>query len=115
MTQCDFLLQLLHNRLLQNQDDSVDLNRRARRFMFKIVSETPVMPCSLIVTGVSVPAERDYIGSGGYGRVYKGNLHGAVVALKVLYKSDSNTVSPSHCFYSIISDFCFSRPSLERR
>jgi hypothetical protein len=62
-----------------------------------------------------MPAERDYIGSGGYGRVYKGNLHGAVVALKVLYKSDSNTVSPSHCFYSIISDFCFSRPSLERR
>ena len=62
--------------------------------MFKIVSETPVMACSLIVTGVSMPAERDYIGSGGYGRIYKGDLHGAVVALKVLYKSDNNAVGP---------------------
>ncbi|KAF8328947.1 kinase-like domain-containing protein [Amanita rubescens] len=87
----DFLLYLLRNRLLPNRDDSVDLNRRARRFMFKIMSETPIMPYSLIVTGVSMPAERDYIGSGGYGRVYKGDLHGAVVALKVLYKSDNNT------------------------
>jgi len=91
----DLLLHLLRNCLLPNQDDrSVDFNRRARRFMFKIVSETPVMPGSLIVTGVS--AERDYIGGGGYGRVYKSDLHGAVVALKVLYRSDNNTVSPSY-------------------
>ncbi|KAF8339465.1 kinase-like domain-containing protein [Amanita rubescens] len=87
----DLLLHLLRNCLLPNQNDSVDFNRRARRFMFKIVSETPVMPYSLIVTGVSMPAERDYIGGGGYGRVYKGDLHGAVVALKILYRSDNNT------------------------
>jgi len=86
----------------------VDFNQRARRFMFNIISETPVMPRSLTITGVSMPAERNYIGNGGYGRVYKGDLHGAVVALKVLYKSDSNTVCPSCHAYNVNSDFCFS-------
>ena len=88
----DFILHILRYRLLPNQDD---FNRRARRFMFKIITKTPVIPWSLIMTGVSQPAKQDYIGGGGFGRVYKSELKGEVVALKVLYKSDDNAVSPT--------------------
>ena len=57
--------------------------------MFKIISETPVVPRSFIVTGVTMPDKRDYIGRGAYGNVFKGELRGTVVALKVLYKNDA--------------------------
>ncbi len=40
-----------------------------------------------------MPAERSYIGSGGFGRVFESKLREEVVALKVLYKSDSDVVS----------------------
>jgi len=61
--------------------------------MFKLNSKIPVIPPSLIVTGVNIPAERNYIGSGGFGRVFEGKLREEVVALKVLYKSDNDVVS----------------------
>ena len=93
----DFMLHLLRDDLLSNLDETMgnDIKRRARRLMFKIISRTPVIPPSLIVIGVDMPEERDYIGSGGFGRIFKGELQGAVVALKVLFKSDNNVVSPS--------------------
>ncbi|KAF8325732.1 kinase-like domain-containing protein [Amanita rubescens] len=89
----DFMLHMLRYRLLPNQDESVDFNQRARRFMFKIIAKKPVTPWSLIATGVSQPAEQDYIGGGGFGRVYKSELNGEAVALKILYKSDDNALA----------------------
>ncbi|KAF8324229.1 hypothetical protein F5887DRAFT_1147419, partial [Amanita rubescens] len=63
--------------------------RRVRRFILKIISKIPIIPPSMIVTGVSIPDDRDYIGGGGFGRVFKGERSGEVVALKVLYKSEN--------------------------
>lgn len=96
----DFIFHMLRFRLLLNQDESVDFNRRARRFMFKIITKTSIIPRSLIATGVSKPAEQDYIGGGGFGRVYKSELKGEAVALKVLYKSDDNAVSSTSRSYN---------------
>ncbi|KAF8336181.1 kinase-like domain-containing protein [Amanita rubescens] len=84
------MLHLLRDGRLPNLDETLGIKRRARRLMFKIITRIPVIPPSLIVTGVNMPEKRDYIGSGGFGRIFKGELEGAVVALKVLYKSDSN-------------------------
>ncbi len=53
------------------------------------------MPRSLVVTEVKVPAKRDYIGRGGFGSVFKGELHEKIVALKVLYRTGDNVVRPS--------------------
>jgi hypothetical protein len=64
--------------------------------MLKVITKTPVIPESLIVTGISIPAEHDYIVRGGFGDVFKGELRGDVVAVKVLYKAEDNVVS---CFY----------------
>ena len=73
----DFILHVLRYCLLPNhEDESVDLHWRARRFMSKIISNTPVIPSSLILTGVSKLAEQDSIADGGFGRVYKSELKG---------------------------------------
>ncbi len=66
--------------------------------MLKIISNISIIPPSLIVTGVTMPGGRDYIGSGGFGRVFKGELRGAVVALKVLYRSENQVVRPFMLF-----------------
>ncbi|KAF8332884.1 kinase-like domain-containing protein [Amanita rubescens] len=79
----DLILHILRNRGFSIQGFSaLDVSRRARRFMFKLLSKTPVIPPSLVVTGVRIPFERNYIGSGGFGLVLKGELRGKVVALK---------------------------------
>jgi serine/threonine protein kinase len=67
--------------------------------MFKIISKTPVVPRSFIVTGVSMPDKREYIGRGGYGDVFKGKFRGKVVALKVLYKNDANNLVSFQCLF----------------
>ncbi|KAF8333300.1 kinase-like domain-containing protein [Amanita rubescens] len=84
------MLHSLHERCLSSPDTAIHLNRRARRLMIKIVSKMPVMPSSLFVTGVNVPANREYIGGGGFGHILKGELRGEAVALKVLYKTDND-------------------------
>jgi hypothetical protein len=88
----DFMLHLLRNRGLSSPDATMDINQRARRLMFKIISKMPIMPSSLFVTGVSIPANREYIGGGGFGQILKGELKGDAVALKVLYKADNDVV-----------------------
>jgi hypothetical protein len=87
----EFTLHVLRHRYLSSLD-AINLDRRARRFMFKIISKTPVVPRSFIVTGITMPDKRDYIGRGGYGNVFKGEFRGTVVALKVLYKNDANNL-----------------------
>ncbi|KAF8722714.1 hypothetical protein AX14_009652 [Amanita brunnescens Koide BX004] len=82
----DFVLFLLLNGHLSNSDAS----RRARRFMFKVITNTPVIPGSLFVTGISMNAQHEIIGGGGFGLVFKGKLGKAPVALKVLYKTHNN-------------------------
>ena len=111
----DFILHLLRDRRLTSPDATTDFNRRARRLMFKIISSNPVIPQSLIVTEVKVPAKRDYIGRGGFGGVFKGELRGKIVALKVLYRTGDNVVSPSYpSLFSVIVDVCSNRHFVER-
>ena len=92
----DFIIHLLHNdNRLTNLNGFVDVNQRARRFMLKVITKTPVIPESLIMTGIRT-AEHDHIARGGFGHVFKGTLRGESVALKVLYKPDNNVVSYSY-------------------
>lgn len=88
----DLLLEMICNHSLSHQDSTVDISWRARRFMLKVISKTPVIPPSLILTGVTIPAERNSIGSGFFGNVFKAKLRGTVVALKVLHESDDQVV-----------------------
>ena len=78
---------------------NLDDNRRARRLMFKVITKKLVMPRSLFLTGIGLKMDRDrdFIGSGGFGHVFKGELQGlgAPVALKVLYKTHNDIVSCS--------------------
>ena len=89
----DFILHMLHDPRLTNLNGVVDIKGRARRSMLKVITKTPVIPESLIVTGIRIPAQHHYIGRGGFGHVFKGKLRGDTVALKVLYKADNNVVS----------------------
>lgn len=72
-----------------------------------IISGTPIIPSSSIVTGVDKPAEQDYIVGHGFGRLYESGLKGEAVALKVLYKSDDNAVSPKCHPYHATFYFAF--------
>ena len=53
------------------------------------------MPRSLFLTGIGVKIDRDgdFVGCGGFGLVFKCELQGELVALKVLYKTNNNIVS----------------------
>ena len=100
----DFILCLVVNDHLSNTNATLsDANWRARRLMFKVITKTPVVPTSLIVTGVSMPAEQHYVGGGGFGHVYKGELRGTAVALKVLY-SNNIVVSRSCRCHDVMVD-----------
>ena len=102
----DLLLHLLQDgRRLTNQNGTVDIKRRGRRFIMKVITKMPIIPESLVVTGIKIPAEHDYIGRGGFGHVFKGELQGKEVALKVLYKLDSNAVSCSYQYLKVIHYF----------
>ena len=88
----DFMLYLLRNGHLSHPDPRLDANRRARRFMFKVITNIPVIPESLFVKGVKMHVHREIIGGGGFGLVFKGKLKKKAVALKVLYKAHNNVV-----------------------
>ncbi|KAF8730338.1 hypothetical protein AX14_005639 [Amanita brunnescens Koide BX004] len=85
----DFILHLLHDPRLMTLNGTMDIKRRGRRFIMKVITKTPVIPESLIVTGIKT-AEHDHVGRGGFGHVFMGELQGNAVALKVLYKADNN-------------------------
>ena len=95
----DFILHLLHDPRLMTLNGTMDIKRRGRRFIMKVITKTPVIPESLIVTRIRT-AEHDHVGRGGFGHVFMGELQGNAVALKVLYKADNNVVSSSYqCHY----------------
>ncbi|KAF8335275.1 kinase-like domain-containing protein [Amanita rubescens] len=55
-----------------------------------MIIKTPVIPSSLFVKGINAKVDYDYVGRGGFGFVFKGELGGAAVALKLLYKTRHN-------------------------
>lgn len=103
----DFILHVCRS---PNPTGTVNIRRRARQLMLKVVTKAPVIPELLVVTGITMPAEHDYIARGGFGHVFKGELRGNNVALKVLYyKADNNVVShivsQRHWLISVQTDF----------
>ena len=88
----DFMLYLLCGGHL-SCSEVPDANRRARRLMLKMITKTPVTPSSLFVKGIDAKVDYDYVGRGGFGFVFKGELNGAGVALKLLYKTRHNDAS----------------------
>ena len=84
--------------------------------MLKMIIKTPVTPSSLFVKGISAKVDYDYVGRGGFGFVFKGDLGGAAVALKLLYKTRHNDANRFAYLKSIpIADCCFDRISVEKR
>ena len=88
----DFMLYLLCGSHL-SCSEVPDANRRARRLMLKMITKTPVAPSSLFVKGITAKVDYDYVGRGGFGFVFKGELRGAAVALKLLYKTRHHDAS----------------------
>ena len=106
------MLYLLRNGYLSNLGAQLEANRRARRLMLKVVSETPVIPKSLFITGVTVNVDVSCIAAGGFGLVFKGELQGKLVALKILHKFSHKSVvschwtAQCHCRSKSMQDFC---------
>ena len=98
----DFILEVLRDDDRYIPDDHETMvRRRGRRFMLKVIKKTHVLPESLNVTGIRIPAQH-YIGRGGFGQVLKGELRGDIVALKLLYKADNNIASCLHQSQDVI-------------
>ncbi|KAF8339478.1 kinase-like domain-containing protein, partial [Amanita rubescens] len=83
----DFMLYVLHNHYLSDPDGIMDTNRRARGLMTKVVMNARVMPKSLFLTGVTVSIDRENADNGESGPVFKGELRGAPIALRVVHKT----------------------------
>ncbi len=112
----DFMLRLLCDGHLSNSGIQSEASR-ARRLMLKIATKTPVIPRSLFVTGVTGLDHFDYIGYGGFGVVIKGELRGAVVALKLLYTNahHNSIVSFSSNLRTPLVDFGLNRNFVGKR
>ncbi len=91
----DFMLYVLHNRYLSDPDGIEDTNRRARRLMTKVIANARVMPRSLFLTGVTVSIDRENADNG---PVFKGELRGAPISLRVVHKTRDDIVS----FFNVI-------------
>ncbi len=61
--------------------------------MLKMITKTPVTPSSLFVKEICAKVDYDYLDRGGFGYIFKGELGGTVVALKLLYKTRHNNAS----------------------
>jgi hypothetical protein len=90
----DFMLYLLCRGHLACSEVP-DANHRARRLMLKMITKMPVTPSSFFLKGINTKLDSDYIGRGGFGFVFKGELKGTAVALKLLYKTRHNDASRS--------------------
>ena len=96
MNMLEFILLVLRTpSSFSNPGPNRDTNRRARRLMSKIISRSSIMPMSLFLTGLTMPGDRDLIGSEGFGLAFKGEHEGKAVALKVLYNVHHNVVCTS--------------------
>ena len=52
-----------------------------------------------------MPTEYDYIGRGGFGHIFKGELQGVTVALKILFKVDNINLVSWSCQCRSINQF----------
>ena len=95
----DLILYLLCHGDLAN---SLHGNTRARQLMLNIMAKTPVMPKSLFVTEVGLLTDRALIDVGRFGLVFKTELQGNLVALKVLHRTHNNTVSCSYQSHNVL-------------
>ena len=101
----DFILHLLCDPsppFINMEEETVpDIKQQARQFMLKIINETPVIPGSLIVTGIR---DRHWQaiswGHRSYHCTLKGELQGNVIALKA--SSGVSTVSCSSQSMSLL-------------
>ena len=85
---------LLRNNSLSNSGVQ-DCNRKARTLMFKLITETNVIPKSLFISDVKIDTELGATNIGGIGRVFRGEHKGQVVALKLLDKGHDKDVCVS--------------------
>ena len=69
-----------------------------------MIAKMPVMPSSLFVKGINAKVNYDFIGRGGFGFVFKGELEGTPVALKLIYKTRHDDVSRTILFDISIAD-----------
>lgn len=63
--------------------------------MFKLITETNVIPKSLFISDVKIDTETGATNIGGIGRVFRGEHKGQVVALKLLDKGHDKDVCVS--------------------
>ncbi|KAF8626480.1 hypothetical protein AX17_006536 [Amanita inopinata Kibby_2008] len=84
----EFLIYLLDNGLLV-KTDLQDANRRARRFMIKLVTKTNATPKSLYLTDVVIENQSP-VDDGGFSNVYAAHYRGIRVAVKRLRNTGLN-------------------------